>query len=96
MDESGISLFILEHKTAAYDEHVVKQGRVKPCQILVLMVHEAHDIVIFVILIIMSQDIPESAEIPTEEEGWAGEAAADACCLLNSKATFYGEQGGLL
>ena len=47
MDKVWISLLIFEHKTAAYDEHVVKQGRVKHCQILVLMVREAHDIIIF-------------------------------------------------
>ena len=91
MDEVWISLFIFEHKTAAYDEHVVKQGRVKRCQILALMVREAHDVIIFVILIIMSQDIRNQrryrqrrkAELVKLQQTYAA---------LNSKATFYGEQ----
>ena len=68
-----------------------KQGRVKHCQLLVLMVPEAHDIIIFVILIIMSQDIRNQrryrqrrkAELVKLQQTYAA---------LNSKASFYGEQ----
>lgn len=69
---------------------MVKQGKVERCWVLVLMIQEAHDI-IFVILIIMSQDIRNQrryrqrrkAELVKLQQTYAA---------LNSKATFYGEQ----
>ena len=87
MGEIWISLLIFEHKTAMKN----KQGQVKHFQLLVLMVPEAHDIIIFVILIILSQDIRNQrryrqrrkAELVKLQQTYAA---------LNSKATFYGEQ----
>lgn len=67
------------------------QGRVKHYWVLMLMIQEAHDIIIFLIWIIVSQDIRNQrryrqrrkAELVKLQQTYAA---------LNSKATFYGEQ----
>lgn len=56
------------------------QGRVKHYWVLVLMIQEAHDIIIFPHLNNCVSGYSESAEIPTEEKGRAGETAANIHC----------------